>query len=124
MTTIQNQDNQWYSTAGGVATDDYIFLLDIEEVVCKYFGDSNHHLQNRQPSEKYWFGKKDENNANRAAKQTGEDWGNWWWLRSPGKNNKDALMFTAMAMLELTVIACFLSGLVQSVMAGFDPLCG
>jgi len=91
LTTIQNQDNQWYGTDAGVATYDYIFLLDIEEVVCKYFGDSRHHLQNRRPSEKYWFGKKDENNSKRIARHKGEDWGSWWWLRTPGKNNKDAV---------------------------------
>jgi hypothetical protein len=36
---IENKDNQWYDTKGGETTNDYIFLLSLEEVV-KYFGDS------------------------------------------------------------------------------------
>ncbi len=32
---INNHDNQWYGSRGGEDTEDYIFLLSIEEVVCK-----------------------------------------------------------------------------------------
>ena len=32
---IKNHDNQWYGSRGGEDTRDYIFLLSIEEVVCK-----------------------------------------------------------------------------------------
>ncbi len=42
-----NSDNQWYSSKGGEDTEDHIFLLSIEEVVCKYFGDSSKFLVNR-----------------------------------------------------------------------------
>ena len=37
----KNHDNRWYGSKGGEDTLDYIFLLNIEEVVCKYFGDSS-----------------------------------------------------------------------------------
>lgn len=43
----KNPDNQWYGSEGGADTEDSIFLLNIEEVVCKYFGDSSSKLQNR-----------------------------------------------------------------------------
>ena len=76
-----NPDNTWYGTTGGVDTQDNIFLLSVEEAVCKYFGDSSSLLLNRG-NRKYWFGRKDENNNKRVAKL--ENNASWWWLRSPG----------------------------------------
>lgn len=84
----KNLDNQWYGSRGGEDTEDYIFLLSIEEVVCKYFGDSSFNLENRSPKQKYWFQKKDENNDKRRALLDGCIW--WWWLRSPGRDNRRA----------------------------------
>ena len=86
--TNSNFDNPWYGTKGGGDTKDRIFLLDIGDVVCKYFGDSSEKLYNRSKSRKYWFGNNDENNIKRVAKFMGHDY--WWWLRSPGRNNKTA----------------------------------
>jgi hypothetical protein len=84
----KNLDNQWYGSKGGADTRDSIFLLDIEDVVCRYFGDSSEKLQNRSKSRKYWFNNKDENNSKRLAKFKGYDY--WWWLRSPGRINRAA----------------------------------
>lgn len=42
----QNLDNQWYGSKGGVDTKDSIFLLSIEEVACRYFGNSSSLLNN------------------------------------------------------------------------------
>lgn len=85
----KNQDNQWYGSRGGEDTRDYIFLLNMEEVVCKYFGDSSKNLENRSAKQRYWFQKKDENNSKRGSKFDGYVW--WWWLRSPGRDNKRAV---------------------------------
>lgn len=85
----KNKDNPWYGSRGGEDTEDYIFLLSIEEAVCKYFGDSSGNLLNRSPKQKYWFQKKDENNDRRRATLDGCIW--WWWLRSPGRDNKRAV---------------------------------
>ncbi|TLG75426.1 DUF6273 domain-containing protein [Culicoidibacter larvae] len=88
--TNKNVDNQWYGTNGGVDTEDYIFLLSLEEV-CKYFGDSTMLLQNPKKNQRYWFERKDANNSKRLARlyDKNGDW--WWWLRSPGRlNNKAA----------------------------------
>lgn len=52
-TTIKNYDNLWFGTIGGDDTVDNIFLLSIEEVICKYFGDSSENL--RVPSGKYTY---------------------------------------------------------------------
>lgn len=85
----KNQDNQWYGSRGGEDTRDYVFLLSIEEVVCKCFGDSSKNLKNRSPKQRYWFQKKDENNDKRRSTLNGDIW--WWWLRSPGRDNRRAV---------------------------------
>lgn len=85
----KNDNNQWYDSTGGVDTEDHIFLLSIEEAVCKYFGDSRHHLEHRSAKQRYWFQKKDENNIKRQSTYDGYSW--WWWLRSPGRDNKRAV---------------------------------
>ena len=84
-----NPDNQWYGSKGGDDTKDSIFLLNIEETVCKYFGDSSRNLENRSAKQRYWFQKKDENNNKRTSKFDGYVW--WWWLRSPGRDNRRAV---------------------------------
>lgn len=85
----ENHGNQWYGSRGGEDTRDYIFLLSIEEVVCKYFGDSSKNLENRSAKQRYWFQKKDINNDKRRSAFDGYIW--WWWLRSPGRDNKRAV---------------------------------
>lgn len=85
----KNPDNQWYGSRGGEDTQDYIFLLSLEEAVCKYFGDSSFNLENRSPKQRYWFQKKDINNDKRRATFDGNVW--WWWLRSPGRDNRRAI---------------------------------
>ncbi|QOR35189.1 hypothetical protein IMX26_17300 [Clostridium sp. 'deep sea'] len=88
----KNPDNQWYKSQGGVDTQDNIFLLNIEEVVCHYFGDSSSKLYNPGKNQRYWFQRKDKNNSKRIAKlepNKGGIW--WWWLRSPGRLNNKAV---------------------------------
>lgn len=85
----KNADNPWYGSNGGHETRDFIFLLDIEEAVCQYFGDSSKNLTNRSGKQRYWFQKRDENNVKRRAAFDGSGW--WWWLRSPGRDNKRAV---------------------------------
>jgi len=81
----QNLDNQWYGTKGGEDTEDSIFLLSLEEAAGKYFGDSSVKLYNPRKNQRYWFERKDENNANRVAMEEGKQRASWWWLRSPGR---------------------------------------
>lgn len=81
----KNLDNQWYGTKGGADTQDNIFLLSLEEVTCKYFGDSSSKLYNPGKNQRYWFERKDENNIKRIAINKKEKWFHWWWLRSPGR---------------------------------------
>lgn len=88
MVTNKNLDNPWFGTSGGDDTQDRLFLLDIEDVVCRYFGDSGDHLRNRSKKQNYWFQRKDENNSKRISKFMGYDY--WWWLRSPGRINRAA----------------------------------
>jgi uncharacterized protein affecting Mg2+/Co2+ transport len=85
----KNQGNHWYDSNGGEDTNDFIFLLSMEEVVCKYFGDSSKNLENRSAKQRYWFQKKDVNNDKRRATLEGSGW--WWWLRTPGRDNKRAV---------------------------------
>jgi len=88
-TINKNLDNQWYCTNGGIDTQDKIFLLSIEEVACKYFGDSSEKLYNKGAKQKYWFERKDENNSKRIAMYNGRK--RWYWLRSPGRVNVKAV---------------------------------
>lgn len=87
--TNKNPDNPWYCSTGGEDTQDSVFLLSIDETVCKYFGDSSKNLENRSPKQRYWFQKKDENNGKRKSTLSGYMW--WWWLRSPGRDNRRAV---------------------------------
>lgn len=80
---VENRDNPWFDTPGGEDTTDHVFLLSIEEVVCKYFGDSSENLNVPNGKYKYWFTRKDRNNGQRTATYLGYPW--WWWLRSPGR---------------------------------------
>ena len=76
---IINSKNRWFGTDGGRNTNDYVFLLSIEEVV-RYFGDSGQ-LKNKNPKSKYWID--DQYNNARIAKGSSGS-ASWWWLRSPG----------------------------------------
>lgn len=86
LTLNQNLDNHWYGTKGGEDTNDYIFLLSMEEIVCKYFGDSSQKLYNPKKNQRYWFERKDSNNSKRIARLVwNKDYIWWWWTRSPGR---------------------------------------
>ncbi|MDU5110549.1 MAG: DUF6273 domain-containing protein [Clostridium sp.] len=85
----KNSNNPWYGTNGGEDTKDRIFLLDIEDLVCRYFGDSSANLNNRGKNQKYWFQRKDKNNSKRSAIFKEGLW--WWWLRAPGRHNVRAV---------------------------------
>lgn len=75
-TKVINTNNGEYGTAGGNDTNDKVFLLSYDE------------------TERY-FTKREERSAigtkyarkNNIAKYTD---GDWWWLRSPGENSKEA----------------------------------
>jgi len=81
----KNPDNHWYGTKGGKDTKDSIFILNLEEVICRYFGDSSSKLLNPGKKQRYWFERKDENNSKRSAKFEGDKWNSWWWIRTPGR---------------------------------------
>lgn len=87
-TTVVNCGNPWFDTMGGEDTIDKIFLLSIEEAVCKYFGDSSENLRVPNGKYKYWFTRKDVNNEKRKSTYLGYTW--WWWLRSPGRKQVKA----------------------------------
>ena len=61
----RNNDNATFSTQGGIDTDDYLFLLSIDEVT-QYFPDTETRIA-------YLNGK-----------------AMWWWLRSPGYDSRGA----------------------------------
>jgi hypothetical protein len=63
LSTIINEDNQWYGTKGGRNTQDRIFLLSISEVV-KYFGDSGQ-LKDKTLNSKHYIS--DEYNKERMS---------------------------------------------------------
>jgi hypothetical protein len=81
----KNPDSPWFVSAGGVDTEDKIFILSLEELACKYFGDSSSLLHNPKKNQRYWYERKDENNGKRAAILLDGGWGSWYWIRTPGR---------------------------------------
>ena len=91
-TQVINNSNTWCGTKGGNDTTDKVFLLSLEEVV-KYFGDSGQ-LANKKHPDNAWWGFSDQYSKARTAVSitiTGETSRSWWWLRSPGSSNTDAV---------------------------------
>ncbi|MDR0286699.1 MAG: DUF6273 domain-containing protein [Clostridiales bacterium] len=97
-TKVTTPVQPWHGTSGGADTDDYIFLLSVQEVV-KYFGDSGD-MEHRKgwwaDMEGYWLGNGfgqvlyDQYNLSRSVNDAnGAD--SIWWLRSPGRLNKFAI---------------------------------
>ena len=70
-----------YGTTGKSSTQDYIFLLSLEEVI-RYFGDSGNADFSEKRANKDTNSISDNNNGKRQAKY-GDSLANWW-LRSPG----------------------------------------
>jgi len=89
-TTNKNLNNQWYGTIGGSDTEDYVFLLSLEETA-RYFGDSTALLEDKGDRIDNFIN--DGNNPRRIAKIEGED--HLWWLRSPGNLNDDSKSVTS-----------------------------
>ena len=81
--TNKTPNNPWFDTYGGEDTEDNIFNLTFEDVVCKYFGDSSNLLYNRGKNQTYWFQRKDPNNSKRIAMYKGVM--TKWHLRTPGR---------------------------------------
>ncbi len=81
----KNPDNPWFGTRGGEDTEDKIFILSLEELACKYFGDSSSLLYNPKKNQRYWYERKDENNSKRGAVLLDKGWGSWYWIRTPGR---------------------------------------
>ena len=52
-TLNKNPDNPWYESKGGQDTVDKIFLLSLDDVVKKYFGDSSKLLDERGSNQRY-----------------------------------------------------------------------
>ena len=91
-THVSNSKNLWFDTDGGGDTQDYVFLLSIDEVV-RYFGDSGMLKRGNSPVERggltwpaygiYENSFSDQYNKNRIARNE-NDRILYWWLRSPG----------------------------------------
>ena len=89
-TQNSNPNNPWYNTIGGNDTEDYIFVLSLEELV-KYFGDSGQ-LRNRPEYVAFWIS--DQYNDSRIAYDE-NGVASFWWLRSPGFDNRRAVDVTS-----------------------------
>jgi hypothetical protein len=80
--TLHNPDNNWgrtggkpFGTKGGNETEDYIFLLSVQDLH-DYFGGLKLY---KDDDEREWYYEADDR---LVAKFNGE--AAWWWLRSPG----------------------------------------
>ncbi len=86
----ENPDNPWFNTKGGEDTEDKIFILNLVEVACKYFGDSSDKLYNKGKNQNYWFQRKDVNNNNKRILMV-DGHTAWWWVRTPGRVSLKAI---------------------------------
>ncbi|MCL2446967.1 MAG: DUF6273 domain-containing protein [Oscillospiraceae bacterium] len=115
QTTVVNRNNQWHDTPGGNDTQDYVFLLSLEEVM-RYFGSSELAEPDYPDYPDATLGFNDQYGSNRIAfildigileraNEILEGWGfediaaemekngieipfiSWWWLRSPGRSS-------------------------------------
>ena len=88
-----NPDNPWYGVAGGNATTDKVFLLNLCEIV-KYYGDSgdlaNKRRKDREgnPNSSGFYVHDRYNNARMVMNAI--KWESWCWLRSPGETGYKA----------------------------------
>ena len=79
-TTVVTDNNPWFPHVdGGSNTNDYVFLLSVEEVV-RFFGDSGMLARGRPDTNDVFIS--DGFNRERIAQYQGRDV--WWWTRSPG----------------------------------------
>jgi hypothetical protein len=90
--------NPWYpEQSGGVPSNDYIFLLSLEEVCghddITYFGDSKANLSRKgSAGNNFWI---NDGNNNRRKAVFANGTASWWWLRSPGRTStKSAYVLT------------------------------
>ena len=86
----KNPANPWMNTHGGEATEDYIFLLSLQEVV-RHYGDSGQ-LESGSPNSGLISSAilDDEYNSNRAAEfHNRRNSSHGWLLRSPGSNGQN-----------------------------------
>ena len=80
-TRVLNSNNPWFETLGGEGTEDYAFLLSLDEII-KYFGDSGIiKSKSFNKNNEEWFD--DQYNSFRVAYDERKV-ACWWWLRSPG----------------------------------------
>ena len=80
---IHTPDNEWYRVRGGNDTEDYVFLLSIEEIL-RYF-DGNSQAWSPNPplqSLRQWLIDDQHNSERVALDEEGSPVS--WWLRSPG----------------------------------------
>jgi hypothetical protein len=100
QTHNQNPDNPWFGALGGAVTQDYVFLLSLDELV-QYFGDSGQLADQEHSNNEWWWGFNDRFGNARIANHVGQIFSEWpyeieenepwfWWLRSPGLTNLGA----------------------------------
>lgn len=112
--TVRAENNPWYQTNAGNATEDKVFLLSISEVI-RYFGDSGS-LENRPKNR--WTDEVEGNGAasaiddpfNISRRASFKNEGTWWWLRSPGQSESKAAYVNAEGMVLLNGESVFDDG--------------
>jgi hypothetical protein len=79
----------WTEVSGGSPSDDYVFLLSLEEV-CHYFGSEDRLKAGSGKGGNSIIGINDANKTKRVAKLENSTSSYWWWLRSPGLSGLNA----------------------------------
>ena len=89
--TNKNANNPLFNTAGGLDTDDYVFLLSLDEVLqSTFFGESSDADQDGKLHERVFSSQHDNK---RKARLKGSPLARIhdWWLRTPGEGSSNSM---------------------------------
>ena len=95
-TTIETADNAEYGTAGGLTTEDKIFILSAEEAEM-YFETSAQRCLTAAPYLEDGEVNADAMNGINASER---DNNSWWWLRNMGETGKQAVIVTSEGIIS------------------------
>ena len=104
LTVNENDNNAWEGTKGGSKTHDRVFVLSLSEVLA-YFGDSGDIKSRKKKNndgDEDSIGNLLHDQFNQARMAQYSHAPAWWWLRTPGRNQKMAIRVNINGSIDLS----------------------